>query len=249
MKQYSGAGNTFLVLFDEEKVGSREEFTINNVGTCDGVIFVRSSSTGKPKFQIDFYNRDGSLADFCGNGSRCFLRFLYDNQKISLGEKVSFQTGYGILQGMMIQLDLATVEMPKPTKPDPIFVEGYHGFFLTVGVPHFVIFLDSQERLEQLPLTIIGSKIRNSSVFPEGANVNFITILDTDTLRIRTYERGVEGETMACGSGSTASAVAYTTQFQKHLSCVNVQTKGGLLTIHFEKNKIFCQGGVQCLKE
>jgi diaminopimelate epimerase len=145
----------------------------------------------------------------------------------------------------MVQEDYATIEMPKPTKEQMMEVGDYSGYFLTVGVPHFVVFLTSKEILESLDLATEGSYIRNHPSFLEGTNVDFVTILPDDSLRIRTYERGVEGETKACGSGSTASGVVFVSQFQPSLQTVHVITNGGLLTVNFKLNKIYCSGGVQ----
>jgi diaminopimelate epimerase len=242
MKKYEGAGNSFLILFESEMTLSTKDFIAKFGQETDGVIIV---SKPREYYRMNFYNRDGSLADFCGNGSRCFLRFLYDNQKIALGEDVPFETGYGLLHGWLLEKEYASVEMPEPTRELQMQVEGYSGYFLHVGVPHFVIFLDSLDRLEALNLAVEGSKIRNNPAFPEGTNVDFVVILSQDNLRVRTFERGVEGETKACGSGSTASAVVYSCLFHRSESSIYVTTNGGILKISYESKKIVCSGGVQ----
>jgi diaminopimelate epimerase len=242
MKKYQGAGNSFLILFESELNGSKENFITRYGQETDGVIFVSKTIQ---HFRMDFYNRDASQADFCGNGSRCFLKFLYDNQKITLSEDTEFETGYGTLHGQLLKKNYAMIEMPAPTKEKQLLVEGYSGFFITVGVPHFVIFLDTVERLENLDLPTEGFKIRNSPVFLDGTNVDFVAILSREHLRIRTFERGVEGETKACGSGSTASAVVFASQFQTLRSSILITTNGGILKVSFERNKIVCSGGIE----
>jgi diaminopimelate epimerase len=245
MKKYEGAGNSFTILFDEEREISREEFISRFGQKTDGMIFVTQSSQPPYYFQMNFYNRDGSRADFCGNGSRCFLRFLYDNQKVSLGEEILFETGYGLLRGTLIRKDYASVQMPEPSTIEEMQVEGYKGFFLQLGVPHFVTFLDSSMSLENFDLLQESPKIRNNRAFPEGTNVNFVSVVSSSILHVRTFERGVEGETKACGSGSTASAIVYATLLQPPKSTIHVSTNGGLLTVNLENNKIYCSGGVQ----
>lgn len=242
MKNYYGCGNSFLILFESELEMDRRCFISKFGQETDGVIFV---SKDVSTYRMNFFNKDGSMADFCGNGSRCFLRFLYDHQKISLGEEVPFMTGYGLLRGKLLSKDSAIIQMPEPIFEKYINAEGFIGFLITVGVPHFVIFVESLAYLLNLDIQTIGGRIRNCKHFPMGANIDFIAILGDNHIRIRTFERGVEGETKACGSGSTAGAFVYSQILNRQGSEILVTTNGGDLKISQIKNNLFCSGGIQ----
>ncbi|HCP10493.1 MAG: Diaminopimelate epimerase [Thermodesulfobacterium sp. 37_54] len=249
------SGNDFIVILNfsgeispEEgrelaKKLCRPKFSVS----ADGLILLEKSSNPQAKFAWRFFNSDGSEAEMCGNGARCVARLVTE-----LGLFKSpfyFETKAGLIyaevKGKRVKVALTS---PKDLKLNLVLRTDYDWFlahFVNTGVPHTVIFW---EDIENAPVTKIGPKIRYHEAFsPAGTNVNFINIVEKDgqkIIQIRTYERGVEGETLACGTGSAASAyIAYKLGLVN--SPVNVLTRGGeLLTIYIEENenKIYLEG-------
>ncbi len=190
----------------------------------DGVIFIRSSD--KADFMMDMYNSDGTSSEMCGNGVRCVGKFIYD-KKLTSKKNPKVETGKGVLE-LDLETDsnnkvtYVTVDMGEPilvpekvpvkaAGTDPVIekemtVEGTDLKFTAVsmGNPHAVIFVDDNRKF---PVRDIGSLIENNPLFPRRTNVEFITVLGQDHLHQRTWERGA-GETLACGTGACATAVA-----------------------------------------
>ncbi len=211
--KYSGCGNDFI-LFDNKvdlfpkgnipfirKICDRQQ----GIG-ADGVVLLEPSFCAHHKMRI--FNADGSEAEMCGNGIRCLMHFLLD-----LGypkQPYHIETKERILSLSYIGQSIS-VDMGKATDEKfwlPLMVDGslFEIYTVNTGVPHAVAFV---ENLEEMDVVGIGSKIRHHPFFsPMGTNVNFANIVDQNTLRIRTYERGVENETLACGTGATAAALA-----------------------------------------
>ncbi len=204
---------------------------------ADGVIFVQSSSLADAKFR--FFNPDGSEAKMCGNGIRCFSRFLVEEGYAKLG-KIRVETLSGIKElevsfdgKWWVKVDMGKPEFEFNKIPAKKEVWGktfefegkkYKLYAVNTGVPHVVVFVEDLD-FEIVP---IARKIRYSELFPEGTNVNFAKFQD-GKFYVRTYERGVENETLSCGTGSVAVvAVA------KRLGITDraeVITKGGVLKI------------------
>ncbi|MDI6782669.1 MAG: diaminopimelate epimerase [bacterium] len=210
---------------------------------ADGVILVEKSEVAD--FKMRYFNADGSEADTCGNGARCTARFAY-LKGIAL-RKMRFETRAGIYDAEITEQDTIKVKMSDPGQPTlNILVAIKAGtlktHFINTGVPHVVVFvsdiIEMQKRptiLSDLDVFNLGRELRYHPEFQlAGTNVNFVKIENKQTLRIRTYERGVENETLACGTGSIASTiVAY--RLGKMVSPVAVQTQGGsILKIYFE---------------
>ncbi len=189
---------------------------------ADGVLILKPLSPGE--LSMAYYNSDGSSADLCGNGLRCAMEFaaisgFAENHAL-------FHTGAGRLEAWRIAPEQIRIQMPLPEPFRELTVCGYPVFLTTCGVPHAVVPL-TERGFEELDFESVGRSIRFSEeVGPAGANVDFILPLNPDTLRMRTYERGVEGETLACGTGA-ASAGAY--------ACLKLD--GGT------KKRIICAGG------
>lgn len=177
-----------------------------------------------------YFNSDGHPASMCGNGGRCVARFAYD---LGLGDgKYSFQAVDGIHHAQVRKEQVSLSMRPSS------FPQAYgEDWILDTGSPHLLRFLDSQESLEDLPLLDIARELRYNDDFrQDGINVNFIA-LDSPTdqpasLRMRTYERGVEAETWSCGTGVTAAALAAHHVFQLP-SPISIHTPGGLLQVSF----------------
>ncbi len=172
---------------------------------ADGLIFINNSS--KADFGWRFFNSDGSEAEMCGNGARC-VAIVADYLGIG-GNKKSFETMVGIIEVevkdrkvMVKMVDPSDLRLDLCVKVDSVF---YTVSYVNTGVPHVVIYEDN---LEEVDVERLGRNIRfHNSFKPAGTNVNFVTVINESTLKIRTYERGVEGETLACGTGAVASAI------------------------------------------
>jgi diaminopimelate epimerase len=240
----NGAGNDFIVIDNRDLSISLDEDTIaalcdRNRGIgADGLLAVEPAEKGAD-FKFRYYNADGGEAEMCGNGARCFGFFtahLGDEDK-DLPSSVSFETIAGILTAEIVEEEVR-IAMSEPKDLElkaPVEIEGLEVdlHFLNTGVPHVVGFVDD---LENFDIVKNGRAIRRHPHFsPNGTNVNFVKILGPDHIAIRTYERGVENETLACGTGMVASALVH------HLlngaeSPVKVDVEGGdTLTIGFEK--------------
>uniref|UniRef100_A0A7C2ZHN6 Diaminopimelate epimerase n=1 Tax=Hydrogenobacter sp. TaxID=2152829 RepID=A0A7C2ZHN6_9AQUI len=257
-----GSGNDFIVIDNRdgkvdkliEKIGiSIKDFV---VGLCafhtgigaDGLILIEDPENKENHFKWRFFNSDGSVAEMCGNGSRCAVRFAYE--KGMVGEEVRFETLAGIIRAWVLDSGRRVkVQLTKPFgyKDVALEVDGQRieGSFINTGVPHFVAVV---KNLDGLDVKKLGRAIRFHKEFePKGTNVNFIEPIGERAIRIRTYERGVEAETLACGTGATASAlVAYKKGLVKERP-VEVYTKSGeLLRIDFDQGleEVFLEGGV-----
>lgn len=208
-----GAGNDFIVVDDTsaERCYSPEFIRAvchrrTGIG-ADGFFALRKLPDGQVR--MDFFNCDGSKADLCGNGLRCAASFAYRNHLAS-GKNISFVTDSGTLHAEIIREDLVRIELPL-TEDFAEFndVCGFRGYKGIVGVPHFVVPVDD---IESIDVETKGREIRYSPVFaPAGVNVDFVQRSGggaDSPLPVRTYERGVEGETLACGTGIASTAYA-----------------------------------------
>ncbi len=194
---------------------------------ADGLILIENSS--RASFRMRYYNADGSLGEFCGNGTRCAARFALLN--VIAGRKMTIETDAGVVSAEVAENGSVTISLPPPhgfrgVKPLTIGSVTVQGSPITVGVPHYVIFLTGD--LWQQQIEPLGRAIRNHpEMQPAGTNVNFVVVRDDHNIEVRTYERGVEAETLSCGSGVVA-AVAVSTLFGKVEPPVSVLTRSGI---------------------
>lgn len=257
----SGAGNDFILIDHRQSVFTKEEKVELTKAVCrrcfsvgaDGVIFIEGSETAD--FSWDFYNSDGSVAEMCGNGSRCAARFAHDRG--IAGSVLSFETIAGIIRAEVFDDNSVKLNMTEPfdfKKGQPVELDGqqYDTWFVNTGVPHVIIFVDD----EYAPVEKWGRQVRFDQQFqPAGTNVNFVTARPDGSFRSRTYERGVEEETRACGTGAVASAL-YVALTDRGNSPVQIVTSGGEeLLIDFEltdgptANKVTMQGPARYVYE
>ena len=204
-------------------------------GGADGVLVVEQARNGAD-FRMRYYNGDGGEADMCGNGARCFARFV--NRIAGPRDGVRFETLAGDITARFIG-DGVEIGMSEPHSLRLNETVEALGKNLTVhsvntGVPHAVIVVDD---LENTDVARIGSALRHHPHFaPKGTNVNFIRALDAGTLSVRTYERGVEAETLACGTGVVASALIFH-ELTAAPAPVSVRVRGGdSLEVRFDKS-------------
>lgn len=211
----SGAGNDFLVWDVPVDAGAAEVEAIRRLcrrGTgvgADGVLFVFPDGAGR--VAADYRNADGSVGRFCGNGTRCAARFAV--LRGLAPENMTVRTGWG---DVAARVDGArvTLALPEPvavgravSSLDATGTLEREAYALAVGVPHVVAFVADGVDLETLDLSRFGPALRRHPGLREGANANVAQVAGPSRLRVRTFERGVEAETLACGSGVVATAV------------------------------------------
>ena len=237
----SGTGNDFILIDNREQLVADDGLTKFIAKVCrrkmsvgaDGLILIESSE--KADFRWRFFNSDGSLAEMCGNGARCAARFAY--LMGIAGEHLSFETEAGIINGQ-VKNNGAMIKIPDPTDLRLNFALDLEHGPLTVssintGVPHVVLMQDS---IEEVDVFGLGREIRYHAAFaPAGTNVNFICQQTPGQLAIRTYERGVEDETLACGTGAIASALVASCQTNLKSPISLVTRSDESLTIHFRE--------------
>lgn len=213
---------------------------------ADGLIFIDKAPQGEPvDYRWHFYNADGSRAEMCGNGSRCVARLAFELG--IAGANQVFMTDAGPIQAQILEPGgQIKVQLTQPQDLDLHIAlpmdsgETLQAHFVNTGVPHTVVLTDSVKTVD---VTGLGNTIRFHDHFaPAGTNVNFVQIEDRDHVLLRTYERGVENETYACGTG--ASAVVYVAHaLGKCSDHVCVTTSGReKLVVHLENQNIFLQG-------
>ena len=236
----SGAGNDFLVFEGSATVGPREAETVRRLcrrGTgvgADGVLFVspREAAGSRREVRVDYLNADGGAARFCANGTRCASRFAV-LRGLADAELVA-HTGWGAISATVRPDGTVTLRLPEP-----VALGGSVGTFdpeghvlepraasLTVGVPHLVVFCASGLEVETLDVATLGPPLRRHPELPEGANVSFVSVRGGSRLSVRSFERGVEAETLSCGSGVVASAVVAGAE-RGQLPPVSVATRSG----------------------
>jgi diaminopimelate epimerase len=201
---------------------------------ADGLILIEASA--RATFRMRYFNADGSAAAFCANGTRCAARFAFLN--VIAGRKMTIETDAGLIGAEILDGGLVTLSLPAPwgfraQRPLVVGSTTVRGSVLTVGVPHYVIFL--RDELWSQNIAPLGSAIRtHPELAPDGANVNFVSVRDGHSIEVRTYERGVEGETLSCGSGVVASAIT-SALFGRVQSPVSVLTRSGItLEVSFD---------------
>jgi diaminopimelate epimerase len=237
----SGSGNDFIMIDNRQGVVADEVLEHLIVGACrrrmsagaDGLILIEESN--RADFRWRFYNADGSRAEMCGNGARCAARFA--NLLGIADAKMSFETDVGRISAEIIG-ERVKIGMTEPggLVLDQRLNLGDTAFdydFINTGVPHVVI---ASDELEEVDVFHAGRLIRNHESFaPAGTNVNFVQQLDRQSIAVRTYERGVENETLACGTGCVAASLV-TGLKNGWESPVDVRTRsGGILRIYFNR--------------
>lgn len=228
--KYQATGNDFVIIDNREANLTFSAAQISQIchpkfGVgADGLMLIENHPT--LNFHLEYFNSDGSKS-LCGNGCRAAVQFA--SQLGLVNGKAAFTAFDGphaaeILPSGNIRLKMADVNDVKSIGPD---------FFINTGSPHYIRFVDD---VENYPVFNTGKEIRYDEQFkPGGTNVNFVQLLDTNTIFVRTYERGVENETLSCGTGITAAALA--ASIQGYSSPVAVRTLGGNLSVEFKTSQ------------
>lgn len=257
-----GAGNDYIYVYTPDnpiadpaefsRRWSRQHFAVGS----DGLILISPSEVAD--FHMRIFNNDGSEAMMCGNGVRCVAKYVYDH-KLTESTRISIDTLSGI-KVIDLQLDDvgkcigATVNMGEPRLEQPLqfdvdglasphqnvyVVDGYEGTFVSMGNPHFVIFVPD---VMSMDIAEEGRKLEFNPAFPQRCNIEFATIMPDGTIRMRVWERG-SGITLACGTGACATAMAaFVTGRRPNES--DIQMDGGLLHIRYDEqaSRLFMTG-------
>lgn len=211
--KYSGCGNDFIIIdnrsnfFPADQPTRIQELCARRTGIgADGVILLENSLHSD--FRMRIFNADGYEAEMCGNGLRCLMKFIRDQGVTT--EQCVVETYLRPLSARIAN-DLVTIDMGAPFDfrwNIPLSIEGnsYTVHHINTGVPHLIYFTNT---LKEFPLEALGPKFRHHPFFaPQGANLNIVQLMPNGELCNRTFERGVEGETLACGTGCVAAAIA-----------------------------------------
>lgn len=242
----SGAGNDFVVV--DNRTGIIRDASAFSVKVCDrrfgigadGVLLLENNDSCA--FTMKYYNADGSNAGMCGNGGRCLAKFAFDLG--ITGGDIFFFDAFGYRYQAQRYNDISyELHMKEPFgliahQQIPLVNNTVIGSYINTGTDHSVIFLDENNELgslQSVDVIGVGKQIRHHEIYqPLGVNVNFVKQLGSNSIEIRTYERGVEDETLACGTGSVASAILSSERYGMG-SPVNVKVKSGeFLKISFE---------------
>lgn len=232
-KKYQGTGNDFVIidnrkgLFKHSNLVAVQHICNRKFGVgSDGLILIENHS--EYDFNMVFFNPDGSQS-FCGNGSRCAVQFAYDLGIITT-KHTAFISTDGWHEANVLENNIIKLKMN-----DVSTIDSQADFdFMNTGSPHYVSF---RTNLNELDIIKEGSKIRYDKAYETigGTNVNFIEQSE-NSFSVRTYERGVENETLSCGTGVTACALSIALKNDLESDEVIIQTKGGKLSVSFKKN-------------
>jgi len=237
----NGAGNDFILIDNRSRSLrlSRDQVARlchrqRGVG-ADGLLLLVPCSSGRADWAWEFFNSDGSPAEMCGNGARCFARFVQGLTRTR--DPLTFETGAGVItarfEGPDVTVNLTAPQDLKLNQTLDLKSGPQLAHSVNTGVPHAVVLVpDADAAMVQS----VGSEIRHHPRFaPRGTNVNFVQVLGPQLIRVRTYERGVEGETLACGTGVTASALVCA-RLRGFASPVGVRVQGGdTLRVSFQE--------------
>ncbi len=239
-----GAGNDFIVIDNMqlkiplEKLPQMARHLCRRAVSIGGnALMVVDYPTRGGDFKMRFYNADGSIAEMCGNGARCIARYAYENKLAEDFMKIETEAGDVLAWRKSKRLYKIKLNSPEVIQLDyPIEVDGirYECSYIELGnpgIPHAVVRLDSFQKIPQEALFELGRKLRYHEAFPKGANVNFYELLSEDCILEKTFERGVEDFTLACGTGSGSVVCALTLQGRVSGKNVRLQVPGGELFV------------------
>lgn len=254
----SGSGNDFIIIDNRETVVPDAHLTALIKGACrrklsvgaDGLILIEPSAS--VDFKWRFFNADGSVAEMCGNGARCAARFAFLHGIAD--RQMAFETLAGIIHADVGD-QTVSIQMTDPVEFNAEFDLDVDGERIRVGsvntgVPHVVVMVDDVQKTDVVSM---GRKIRYHQQFaPAGTNANFVSIDSRGRISIRTYERGVEDETLACGTGNVAAALILS-HTHGLMSPVRLATRSGsTLTVHFSRQadrfqNVFLEGDARVI--
>ena len=232
--KYQGTGNDFVMIDNRQEVFPKsnikliEQLCDRRFGIgADGLILLENDT--QTNFKMVYYNSDGNESSMCGNGGRCIVAFAKKLRIIS--NHATFIATDGLHHATIDENGIVSLQMKdvEEVKVDTDYV------FLNTGSPHHVTVIDD---IENYDVKTNGAKIRYSDLYGKaGSNVNFVHQITQNHFRVRTYERGVEDETLSCGTGVTAVAIAMNAIGKTNSNEINLDVQGGKLKVTFEKEK------------
>ncbi len=242
--KYQGAGNDFIIIDDRGKLFPASTELINKLCNrhfgigADGLMLLSNSSDGD--FLMRYFNSDGNESTMCGNGGRCITHFA---NKLGIIQSSTVFWGIdGVHNAELTDKNYVRLKM-KDVEEIEIIDDNY---FIDTGSPHYVSFVRDVDAID---VNREGKLIRQSvNLNNGGTNVNFIQVIENDTIKIRTFERGVEAETLACGTGAVASSIAYVQYFEIDKNRIRLIAPGGELLVTFDRkdstnfNNIWLEG-------
>ena len=251
-EKYTATGNDFVLIDDrEERFPAGDEELIRRLCDrkfgigADGLILLQRSE--KTDFRMRYFNRDGREAEMCGNGARSVVLFARNLGLV--GDTCRFESMKDLHEARWLG-GFPAVKMNSPRNlrlgwPEWELETGKVAGFVEIGVPHLVIFVTD---VDAVPVAALGRELAHAREFPRGTNVDFVQVLPENRLRMRTYERGVEEETLSCGTGATASAIL-ASLLAGVASPVEVSVPGGALHVQFDPDlkDIWLSGPVERL--
>jgi len=228
--KYHGAGNDFILIDNRKSVINLNPRFVQKLCSrrfgigADGLMLLENSQ--KADFSMRYFNSDGHEASMCGNGGRCIVSFAWKKGFIS--NETEFIASDGLHKAKILDNGIVALKMNDVEEVEKV---GVH-YFLNTGSPHYVMFVDD---INKSKVQEDGKRIRyDASVSKQGTNVDFVQIIKEDEISIRTYERGVENETLACGTGAVASAIATHLSKETDNFSFSVQVLGGKLQVDFK---------------
>lgn len=231
--KYQGAGNDFVIIdnrdfhFDSNNVKLVSFLCDRRFGIgADGLMLLENDESAE--FKMRYYNSDGREASLCGNGGRCIAAFAVHMNIVKDSSHFVFNAVDGLHEASYYPAGIVSLKMQDVTNIETKI----DGFFMNTGSPHHIRFVSN---LQEEDVYNIGKEIRYSTQYaPDGTNVNFVAIQSDNNIAVRTYERGVENETLACGTGVVASAIASSLKLGKG-ETFDVKVEGGNMKVKFKR--------------
>ena len=247
-----GCGNDFLILDPGEVEGvdlpelARRVCDRHFGVGADGILVPAHSEVAD--LTMVYYNSDGSPSEMCGNGIRCLARYARDYELVD-GDALTIETEAGVKKLLLQEDGSSRVDMGLPAFDTGVAMGGFSFLRVSMGNPHAVAFLGSDTEVDCLDLSVVGPPVEKDSLFSEGTNVEFVSVRDSHTVRMRIWERGA-GETLASGTGSCAVAVAAVARGLAE-SPVSVYLGGGVVEVGWagEKEPVYMTGPAEYVCE
>jgi len=244
-----GTGNDFILLDDRKSQLNANDQVFwakmadRHLGVgADGIIFLKKDAQGV--FEMVYLNSDGHQVEMCGNGSRCFLQLIENLEGLAVGQEIKFKSYGALFRGQKDAQGLFHICLGLPSQVGKVPIQdlsqGAPALYAFTGVPHAVF---EKTNIDKIDLRAFAGPIRHDKRFAEGVNVNIFEQISPGVVKMRTFERGVEDETLSCGTGAVATALAYQ-QFSKHQGAVTLQAPGGRLEVRFEAGQAWLSGPV-----
>ncbi len=243
--KYNATGNDFILidarkeiplLVEDVKKLCHRRFGIG----ADGIILLGFSKDAD--FSMRIINSDGTEASMCGNGTRALIHFAHYVLKLKTRPEYKFTTQNGLYEGSIGDKDEVRIKMTELYDVDKYKLDSFPGkraLYLNTGVPHFVIEVDN---LTSLDIEKLSPPLRHHKNFPDGANIDYFQMIN-DVCHVRTFERGVEAETYACGTGVVATAETVKHFYGKN-DRLKINTKGGVLSVEWKNDSRYFIGSV-----